>query len=148
MRYLKYFEGTINVDYNLIEYLEDVLLELNDKGFNTGVAAEWRDLQGHRTKYGGILINLDKIGHDRERTNYKYSNIEDCVEHIISYAESNGYTLDSISICVSESKHTSIVTRIIVSIDFDCGTEYFKENPDVILHGVTYIYLSKNNPNS
>ena len=114
MKYLKTYEsmGDLASDsyqrrQERLRFLEDMSLELSDENFNVQVSSE---VLSRDDKY--IIVNIVKRGSRKiNRNRFDYSEIKDTLLSMISYMESEGYSIREID--VSDKYFQGYSTKLI-----------------------------------
>ena len=120
MRYLKTYESMSDLagDSYLkrqerLRVLEDMSLELWDENFNVQVSSE---VLSRDDKY--IVVNIVKRGQNR----FDYNKIKDTLLSMISYMESEGYSIKSIQV--------SDVLANLITVELKGEELYLKYRPE------------------
>jgi len=113
MRYLKTFESMADLasdSYNKrqerLRVLSDMSLELWDENFNVQVFSE---VLSRDDKY--IVVVIQKRGSSRKRMFFDYNDIKDVFLSMVSYMESEGYSIREID--VSDKYFQGYITNLI-----------------------------------
>jgi hypothetical protein len=89
----KLFESTATIDRIAIrKYLEDILIELCDIGYNHCIGIYNNDVT--------ITLTKPRVENNGLYQQFEYSEVKDCIWSCIDYMEGNGYTYKHI-ICFS-----------------------------------------------
>ena len=125
MRYLKTYESMSDLagDSYLkrqerLRVLEDMSLELWDENFNVQVSSE---VLSRDDKY--IVVNIVKRGQNR----FDYNKIKDTLLSMISYMESEGYSIKSIEV-------SGEYVANLIPVELEGEELYLKFRPDKMVN--------------
>jgi hypothetical protein len=125
MRYLKTYESMSDLagDSYLkrqerLRVLEDMSLELWDENFNVQVSSE---VLSRDDKY--IVVNIVKRGQNR----FDYNKIKDTLLSMISYMESEGYSIKSIEV-------SGEYVANLIPVELEGEELYLKFRPDQMVN--------------